>query len=388
MESKNVKIVDEHNIDRDASVICGFTVGDKKYVLYSIGRDEESDNLFVSKVVDNIDKTSNMVNIEDAAEKTKIGELVKELVTHSLKNENDTSGSEVELSNEKIKIVDVLFNKEQNIDVTKTYVSTVKKAVTKVSEKFYKVAAPVAPTEPSIFETLPVEEASKVEVTMPELNLEAPKEEPASEPVQPEPAPVAPTPGPELELPKELLEPTPEPAPVAPTVVEPVPEPVQPAPVEIPTIVEPVATPAVEPVTAPVVEPTPVEAPAPVVPEPAPAVLPVEPVKEETPAPVPTPTEEPKLFFDGADESNLNKALGEVSEEKVVAAPQDGVESLREFGVDEPKVDQSPVEENPTPDGQKGGFANNKFFMAIAILFFLAACVFLGYEAFQYFQLR
>ena len=32
------------------------------------------------------------------------------------------------------------------------------------------------------------------------------------------------------------------------------------------------------------------------------------------------------------------------------------------------------------------GFANNKFFMVIAILIFVGACVFLGYEAFTYFQ--
>ena len=36
--------------------------------------------------------------------------------------------------------------------------------------------------------------------------------------------------------------------------------------------------------------------------------------------------------------------------------------------------------------GNKSGFANNKFFMVIAIMFFVASCVFLGYEVFNYFQ--
>ena len=73
MESRNVKVIDEHGIDRDANIICGFIVEGTKYVLYSIERDEESDNLFVSKVRDNLDKTSNMENIEVG--KDKINEI-------------------------------------------------------------------------------------------------------------------------------------------------------------------------------------------------------------------------------------------------------------------------------------------------------------------------
>ena len=36
---------------------------------------------------------------------------------------------------------------------------------------------------------------------------------------------------------------------------------------------------------------------------------------------------------------------------------------------------------------KKAGFANSKFFMLVAIAFFLASCIFLGYEVFNYFQL-
>ena len=88
--------------------------------------------------------------------------------------------------------------------------------------------------------------------------------------------------------------------------------------------------------------------------------------------------------------SNLNKALDEVSSQKVVTAPQDGVESLREFGVDASSIEPAPAvaSENVKTLTRSKGFANNKFFMAIAILFFVAACVFLGYEAFQYFQIK
>ena len=62
MESKNVKVIDEHSIDRDAYVVCGINVDNIDYVLYSIERDGENDNLFISKIIKNIDGTSNMIN--------------------------------------------------------------------------------------------------------------------------------------------------------------------------------------------------------------------------------------------------------------------------------------------------------------------------------------
>jgi len=271
-----------------------------------------------------------------------------------------------------VKISSVLFNKEQRVNVPKTYVTTTKKAVTRVSDKFYRVAEKVGE---DLFKTLPVAEPAPIEAAMPDLN--AVKEEPVVEPVPTEP---------ELELPKDLLEPEvkeeapvvapipefdlPKPEPVVPESV--VPEPV----VEVPVTPEPAPLP-VQPVSAQ----TEVKTPEPVVAEPVvPAPIP------EVSAPEP---EAPKsnLFFDGANEVNLNKALDEVSEEKVVAAPQEGVEALREFGTDEPVKAEPEAPVEPQEGGNKG-FATNKFLMVIAILFFLAACVFLGYEAFQYFHLQ
>ena len=109
------------------------------------------------------------------------------------------------------------------------------------------------------------------------------------------------------------------------------------------------------------------------------------------------PVSDNKIVFDGSKESNLNEALGEVSTDKILAT--DNVEPIREFGVDDVKETSLPnsapsVDTVSVPDVQSSntsstiaGFANNKFFMVIAILFFVSACVFLGYEAFRYFQL-
>ena len=52
MESKNVKVIDEHNIDRDANIVCAFNVDSNDYVLYWIERDEE--NLEISVLEENL----------------------------------------------------------------------------------------------------------------------------------------------------------------------------------------------------------------------------------------------------------------------------------------------------------------------------------------------
>ena len=50
-----------------------------------------------------------------------------------------------------------------------------------------------------------------------------------------------------------------------------------------------------------------------------------------------------------------------------------------------PPVEQPAVAHMSTTN--KAGFASGKFFMVVAIAFFVASCVFLGYEVFHYFQL-
>ena len=48
----------------------------------------------------------------------------------------------------------------------------------------------------------------------------------------------------------------------------------------------------------------------------------------------------------------------------------------------------APAQPNVVPGvTNKAGFANSKFFMVVAVAFFLASCIFLGYEVFSYFQL-
>ena len=102
-----------------------------------------------------------------------------------------------------------------------------------------------------------------------------------------------------------------------------------------------------------------------------------------------------ELVFDASKEVNLNEALGEISSDKVVVS--NDISSIREFGQDAPVVNNTPQVVSNSSDEminndvkilsrKRAGFANKKFFVVIAILFFVSACVFMGYEAFRYFQ--
>ena len=434
MESKNIKIVDEHGIDRIANIVCSIDVDGSDYVIYWIERDNNNDNLFISKILKNNDGTSTMMNIEDSMEKSNLSEIVKELVTTAVKdNEHDyLNADNISLKNGKnIKISNVLFNKEQNINVQKTYITTVEKAATKVTEKYYHVekkpevvmeAAPVVETPAP--EVKPIEMPSLEEVTqtVPELEKISPEVPVLEVPFQnenPAPAPIPEIPNDVVETVVEPVMPevmpvTPEIAPVStPEVVVPVapvvpsvaPEIVQPM-VEEPNIearmniiganpaLQPIPEPEVAPVPEVAVNPEPVV--TPVVPIPPVAATPVMPEAVVAPAaPEVSSTNSPqtKLFFDGSKETNLAGVFEGNSDDTqpIVAAPE--VASIREFGQDEPVIplvnDVTPaVQEQPKTLTKSPGFANNKFFLVIALTFFLASCVFLGYEVFKYVQMR
>ena len=377
-ERKTVEIVDEHGINRKATIMCGIDVDGTDYAVYSIGRDTDNDNLFVSKLIKDNDGTHKMVNIEDNLEKTKLTDIVKEMITASVNNENERVTGDITLSNGgKVQIISVLINKEQSINVTKTYITTVKKAVTKVGNDYYKVGDAKPEIESVLDGGVAVSEtpAEPVAPILPEA------------PVSEAPAPELPVPEPLPEIPAEPVAPILPEAPTseAPAPGMPVPEPISAVPLpEVP--VKPVA---------PILPEAPVsEAPAPEMPVPEP--IPAEPLPEAPAEPVaPILPEAPASeapapgmpVFDASGEGNLNAALNEAGGS---AIPVPNLEPVAEFGVDTPaQVPQQPsVQADAGPVlTKKAGFANNKFFMVIAVAFFLAACVFLGYEVFRYFSI-
>lgn len=401
IESKNIKVIDEHNIDRTANKICVVDVDGSDYIIYSIERDSDNDNIFVSKLLSNINGTSNMINIEDSMEKEKMASLVKELIKYAVDTEKDRLDTReiILASGKKISFVSKnIDKKEQNINVQKTYITTVKKAVTKVTEDFYDIKEEVKVEEPvsDIFPTNDIPKETHEDI-LPDIipNIVPPVESPVVEAPKVE--------EPKVEVPSEV---TPEiPSINIPNMEEKkmeTPSSIEIKPVSERTVNDIQSTPVTEPAAIlPTPEPVekPVEVSIPVTPViPTPAVPPMPetvsaPVVESpvvsTPIQTPVEKKENVLVFDGSKESNLNEALGEVSNDKTVLTQN--VEPIREFGVDEVKsVEKSEPVVNTTQtntNGKMAGFANNKFFMVIAILFFVSACVFLGYEAFKYFSL-
>ena len=455
MKSRNIKVIDEHNIDRDANVIFALDLEGSEYVVYSIERDEESNNVFVSKVVKNIDGTFNLANIEEEFEKESLSKIVKDLISKAVSDENDKLiGESLTLDNGKnVKFIVVSFNKEQKIDVKKTYITTVKKEVTRVSEKYYDVVVSlegsqlvedvVSENTQDVFPEVVVSQSEVLEeapslVVEPEVTTQV--ESVVSEPVQ---APVV------LEIPEPAVAVNEE---ISKEVIsnddfvtfgeeekvaESVEAPIEVAPTEsVGTVVEAITN-VSEPEITPVLETPTIEVPkgefsvleSPVVEksEPVEVSTPVSQVEEEPrvvlPEPViPTPvipesvvaheapvvsepvaasvTESQPLVFNASKETNLNAALGEVAKDTTI--PVENIDVVREFGEESPVLPQTPVapaqpaiapmvQPEVASDllvlTKKAGFANNKFFMVVAVAFFLASCVFLGYEVFNYFQL-
>ena len=410
MNNKVIKTIDEHNIDRDAYIMFAFDLEGSEYVSYRISRDEEQDNLFISKIIKDTDGTFKMLDVESSDEKARLNSIVMALVEGAVKNSADKLNRDsVTLSDGNIvKFIDVKFNKEQSIKVKKTYITTVKKEVSRVTEKYYDVVAILDQTKveevfPAVTPVTPVVEEVKVVEPVPTVVesitvpiVEAPTSvSVVSQPVETVATVVQPTPVVETPIVQaEVVTPV-QPVVMSAPVVEPVPTVVASIPTvdastnvigqtvqPVPSVVEPVTV-----ATTPVVQ-----------------AVPVQQVVVEPTVVAPTPvsanvavTESQPLVFDASKETNLNAALGEVANTATI--PVENIQPVREFGVDAP-VQQSVAQQTVvTPMIQpevavaskkltkKAGYANSKFFMVVAIAFFLASCIFLGYEVFNYFQL-
>lgn len=86
MSNKTIKLVDEHNINREAKIITIIEYEGTEYVVYSIDRDEENVNIFVSKLV----KEGNHLlldEIQSTDVKEKIDNVVKEMIKLPLEQE-------------------------------------------------------------------------------------------------------------------------------------------------------------------------------------------------------------------------------------------------------------------------------------------------------------
>lgn len=379
MNSKNIKVVDEHGIDRDASVMLGFELDGSGYVIYSIDRDNDNSNIFISKVLKNFDNTFSMIDIDSSDEKNKLVDIVKMLITSAVESQEDRCNNDfITLNGGKtVKFLSVIFNKEQRINVQKTYITTVKKEVVRVVEKYYDISS-VFEKPKTVNDIFPEIEPvnSSVNVAEPVVMPSTPVVEVKTENVQ-------------NDINNNVLN----------NLNTNVDRSVNEQNVSsfssvnsinnTSSIVEPIVNNVLPEnnvnVESPVIEPIKVENP-----------LNMEPVLNNNESINSNPTSE-MLVFNASKETNLNEALGEVASTSTI--PVENIEPIREFGVEQPVVNQQVVvpqvdNSNNVASGavvnnvsKKAGFVNHKFFSLIAISFFLASCIFLGYEVFNYFQL-
>lgn len=77
---KKFKITDEQNIEREANLITIFENEGKEYAIYSIDRDVETVNIFVSRIEKDTNGVDTLKDITDPAEKLKIDNIVKEMI--------------------------------------------------------------------------------------------------------------------------------------------------------------------------------------------------------------------------------------------------------------------------------------------------------------------
>lgn len=74
------KITDEKNVERDATLLTVIEVDEKEYVIYSIDRDEENVNIFVSELKKDSNGNDIIVDIEDENEKIKLNDIVRNII--------------------------------------------------------------------------------------------------------------------------------------------------------------------------------------------------------------------------------------------------------------------------------------------------------------------
>ena len=77
---KKFKITDEQNIEREATLVTTFDNDGKEYAVYSIERDAETVNIFVSQLEKDAEGNNILKDIESTEEKQKIDNIVKELI--------------------------------------------------------------------------------------------------------------------------------------------------------------------------------------------------------------------------------------------------------------------------------------------------------------------
>ena len=84
MEEKETFImIDENGNEKEAEIITIIEIDNKEYVIYAVNKNEESDNIFASRIIKDENGNEVLKSIENQEEKNKVFEIIKELLSNS-----------------------------------------------------------------------------------------------------------------------------------------------------------------------------------------------------------------------------------------------------------------------------------------------------------------
>lgn len=84
MEEKETFImIDENGNEKEAEIITIIEIDNKEYVIYAVNKNEESDNIFASRIIKDENGNDVIKSIENREEKNKVFEIIKELLSNS-----------------------------------------------------------------------------------------------------------------------------------------------------------------------------------------------------------------------------------------------------------------------------------------------------------------
>lgn len=127
------ELIDENNnIKMMALIICTFTYGDIPYCLYSIERDKEEDNIFVSKIVKNSLGNTLDSNIKEDEKEALENVIASFLNRNSLEN----------LKEQGFELTNLKLNGINKFNEKKCYVTTYKKVFLKECMLNYHLEIP------------------------------------------------------------------------------------------------------------------------------------------------------------------------------------------------------------------------------------------------------
>lgn len=77
---RRFKVTDEQGVEREANLITIFENEGREYAIYSIDRDVETSNIFVSEIVKDVNGNDALKDIDNLETKQKIDNIVKEII--------------------------------------------------------------------------------------------------------------------------------------------------------------------------------------------------------------------------------------------------------------------------------------------------------------------